>query len=98
MQVSGDQLRRILEQQEHEVAVYDSRSFSRGTVRPKVALKLISAASYVGIGNGKRIRAIRPLNGNMTIGQLHQASHRTRRPRNERGVLFAPDWVLEHRK
>jgi hypothetical protein len=36
MQVSGDQLRRILEQQEHEVAVYDSRSFSRGTVRPKV--------------------------------------------------------------
>ncbi len=98
MQVSGDQLRRILEQQEHEVAVYDSRSFSRGTVRPSVALKLIGAGSYVGIGSGKRIRAIRPLNGNMTIGQLHQASHLTRRPRDERGMLFAPDWVLEHKR
>lgn len=98
MQVAGDQLRRILEQQKHEVVVYDSRSFSRGSVRPAVALKLIGAGSYVGIGSGKRIRAIRPLNGNMTIGQLHHASHLTRRPRDERGVLFAPDWVVEHRK
>lgn len=98
MQVAGDQLRKILEQQEQDVMVYDSRSFSRGSVRPTVALKLIGAASYVGIGNGRRIRALRPLNGNMTIEQLHQASRLIRRPRNERGVLFAPDWVVEHRK
>lgn len=98
MQVSGVQLQSILEQQQHEVMVYDSRSFNRGTVHPSVALKLVAAASSVGIGSGKRIRAIRPLNGNMTIEQLHQASHMTRRPRDERGVLFAPDWVREHKK
>lgn len=98
MQFIGNQLKNILEQQQREVAVYDSRSYPRGSVKPATALRLLDLGSYVGIGNPKRIRAIRPLNGNMTIGQIHQASHTTVRPRNDRGVLFAPDWVVEHRK
>ncbi len=98
MQFVGTQLQTILEQQQHEVAVYDSRSFTRGTVRPSIAMKLVAGGLYVGIGSRKRIRAIRPLNSMMTISQLHQASHMTRRPTNESGELFAPDWVREHRK
>jgi len=58
MQVSGDQLRKILEQQEHEVAVCDSRSFSRGNVLPK-ALKLISPATYVQPGRTVRNHDVR---------------------------------------
>ncbi|MEO8593670.1 MAG: hypothetical protein ABI759_10125 [Candidatus Solibacter sp.] len=98
MQFIGNQLKSILERQQREVEVYDSRSYPRGTVKPTTALRLLELGSYVGIGNPKRIRAIRPLDGNMTIGQLHQASHTTVRPRDARGVIFAPDWVVEHRK
>ncbi len=98
MQFIGNQLKNILEQQQREVDVYDSRSYARGSVKPATALRLLELRTYVGIGNAKRIRAIRPLDGSMTIGQLHQASHLTVRPRDERGSLFAPDWVVEHRK
>lgn len=98
MQFIGNQLKSILERQQREVAVYDSRSYSRGTVKPATALRLLELGTYIGIGNPNRIRAIRPLDGYMTIGQLHQASNMTVRPRNKDGALFAPDWVVEHRK
>ena len=98
MQFIGNQLKNILEQQQREVAVYDSRSYPRGSVKPATALRILELGTYVGIGNPKGIRAIRPLNGNMTISQLHQASHTTARPRDDRGSLYAPDWVVEHRK
>lgn len=98
MQFIGNQLKSILERQQLEVAVYDSRSYPRGTVKPATALRLLELRTYIGIGNSNRIRAIRPLDGYMTIGQLHQASNMTVRPRNKDGALFAPDWVVEHRK
>jgi hypothetical protein len=98
LQFIGNQLKSILERQQREVAVYDSRSYPRGTVKPATALRLLELRTYIGIGNPNRIRAIRPLDGYMTIGQLHQASNMTIRPRNKDGALFAPDWVVEHRK
>lgn len=31
------------------------------------------------------------------ISQIHSASNNTTRPRNDAGLLFAPDWVREHK-
>jgi hypothetical protein len=98
MQFYAEQLRKILEKQESDVAVYDADSFTRGHVSPRLALKLVAGGRYVGIGSVNRIRAVRPLRGSFEIRQLHQASRTTERIRNEAGDLCAADWVREHRR
>ena len=41
MQFSGEQLRGVLSNQLESIAVYDERSFTRGTVQPSGALNLV---------------------------------------------------------
>jgi hypothetical protein len=84
-----------LQRQQHAVAIYNLNSFVRGTVSPATALRILKDEKYVGIGNNKRIRALRPLAENMSIAQLHQASRTTQRPRGMGGELIAPNWVVK---
>ena len=97
MQFYAEQLRKILEQQESAVAVYDADSFTRGRIPPRLALQLVDGGRYVGIGSMNRIRAVRPLRGAFAIADLHRASHTTERIRNDAGELYAAKWVLKHR-
>src|ERR1039458_10258370 len=61
MQFSTPQTLEILRDQTDSVEVYDERSFTRGTAPPAAVLNLVAARHYVGIGNARRIRAVRPL-------------------------------------
>lgn len=75
MQFSGNQLLAILSNQVEALAVYDAQSFTRGEVEPANALVLAASGSFFGIGNKKRIKAIRPVT---TI--FRSNSSRTTRP------------------
>lgn len=97
MQFSGEQLDAILKQQIVEVAVYDVQGFFRGNVRPLAATRIIAEREYVGIGNKRRIRYIRPLGAAGSLGDLNNGSRTTCRVRNDSGVIIAPRLHVEHR-
>lgn len=97
MQFSGQQLEAILSTQDEEVEVYDSEGFLRGQVRPRVAVRITCAGNYVGIGNRRRIRYLRPLNAVFDLRRLHDASRTTRRVRNDLDQLVGGPWVREHK-
>jgi hypothetical protein len=97
MQFSGKQLDTILKQQSVEVAVYDGQGFLKGKVRPLAAMRLTERCEYVGIGNKRRIRYIRPLWGAGSLGDLNNASCTTCRIRNDLGVIIASRPHLEHK-
>jgi hypothetical protein len=54
----------------------------------------LDADSFVGIGNRRRIRFLRPLASHSI---LNAGSHTTRRMNNEFGESIAPPWIREHR-
>lgn len=97
MQFSGQQLGTILQQQGAEVAVYDAHGSFRGNVSPHAAVRIIAEREYVGIGNKRRIRYIRPLWGTMSPEALRNGSRTTRRIRNDHGVIIAPRLHVEHK-
>ena len=97
MQFAGGQLATILNAQNQEVEVYDSEGFLRGEVRPQIAVRIASRGNYVGVGNRRRIRYLRPLDGVFDIRRLHDASRTTRRVKNDRGQLISGPWFREHR-
>src|SRR3990170_68722 len=97
MQFAGQQLEAILSVQDRAVAVYDSDGFLRDEVRPKTAVRIAAAGNYVGIGNRRRIRYLRPLNGTFDLRRLHDASRTTRRVTNDEGQLIGGPWFREHK-
>jgi hypothetical protein len=97
MQFSGEQLDAILKQQIVEVAVYDGQGFFRGNVRPLAATRMIAGRDYVGIGNKRRIRYIRPLWAAGSLSDLSNGSRTTCRVRNDSGIIIAPRPYVEHR-
>ncbi len=62
MQFEGPELENILRRQVVPVHVQDSRFHDRGTIGKQEALQLVRSGLYVGVGNRKRIRFLRPLN------------------------------------
>jgi len=97
MQFSGQQLGAILNQQGAEVAVYDAHGSFRGNVGPHAAVRIIAEREYVGIGNKRRIRYIRPLWGAASLAALRNGSRTTCRVRNDDGVIIAPRPHVEHK-
>ena len=77
MQFDGTVLEQVLAGQREEVGVYDCDSFLRGLVQPWQALDMARGGRYVGIGNRRRIRVIRPLDG--ATAKLGDASRFVRR-------------------
>ncbi len=87
MQFSEFETVEILRRQQERVVLYDHRSFSRGTLLPEEALIEVTVRPYVGIGNRRRIKAIRPLTTSWrriaedsitTIGRRGSVSHNMR--------------------
>jgi hypothetical protein len=97
MQFSGEQLSAILTQQNAEVAIYDGQGFFRGNVRASAAVRMIGEREFVGIGNKRRIRYLRPLWAASHLSDLNHASRTTCRIRNDGGVIIAPRPYVEHK-
>ena len=94
MQFSREQLDAILRQQIAEVGVYDGQGFLRGNVRPLVATRIIAAGEYVGIGNKRRIRYIRPLGAAGSLAELSNASRTTRSIRGDGSSRYGNGQLL----
>ncbi len=64
MQFDVEETRGILGRQTDLVAIHDRSGFPRGgALEPLLVLKCVNLALYVGIGNRRRIRYLRPLGG-----------------------------------
>jgi hypothetical protein len=98
MQFEGEELRGILNQQSDLVAIHDRCGFPRGeALEPLLAIKSVGLDLYVGVGNRRRIRYLRPL-ADAARPPWRGGSHTTERIRNDWGVIIgAPNSGLQHK-
>jgi hypothetical protein len=92
--ITGDQLKAILKQQRESVELRNRHSRPLTHFTPAQALRLVQAGAFVGVGNMRRIRYIRP---DVPVPVGHRGRYSTRRIRNDEGVIIAPDFHLEHK-
>jgi hypothetical protein len=96
MQFEGSVLLEILNRQIEPVEVYDSG----GVLQPrKLAPKTAARMSglYFGVGNRRRVRYLRPVNGAGSVKDLNNGSHTTMRLRGPGRSLLGGKWLREHR-
>ena len=92
MQFDGDTLRGILEGQACDLDIHDANGFPRGKKLPaQIVLKYAELGLYVGVGNRKRIRYIRP---RASVTLLNEGSRTTVRLRA--GDVPVPPMIREH--
>ena len=95
MQFQGERLIEVLRSQEDgavEIRSYSGRL--RGDVSVAEAVRLAGGDCYVGVGNRRRIRYLRPL---LERSALRAGSVFVRRLQNESAMHIAPPWIVEHR-
>jgi hypothetical protein len=102
MQFEGDDLCRILNGQAETVEVYGSDGFLRGDLPAAITARMTLSA-YVGVGNRRRIRYIRPLDGAKTtprevMQELRNGSRTTVRLTGPGNCLLGGQWLREHRR
>ena len=96
MQFDGDVLLTILKSQTEPVEVYDSGGFLRGDLAAVTAAGM-SLGAYVGVGNRRRIRYLRPLKAAGSVEDLQNGSRTTSRLSGENGVHLGGQWLRQHR-
>lgn len=93
--LTGDSLRNILRGQVEKPELRDASGRLVRQISVRDALLIAESGRYAGVGNGRRIRYLRPLVSPASV--LGNAGSRTtRRPRID-GILYAPAWVREHK-
>jgi len=98
MQFDGRRLSAILSHQPEPVDVFDHRSSPVATVSAEQALGLCAGgATYVGIGNKRRIRYIRRLSGALPPDWMLRVANTVQRIRDANGKIIAPRPHIEHR-
>jgi hypothetical protein len=97
VQFENNQLVTILKRQFEEVDVYDACGNLRGSVAPGIAARISSNGQFVGVGNSRRIRYVRPLGSAISCAALQNASRTTRRIRNDAGIVIAARPLVEHK-
>ena len=98
MQFDGEDLRGMLNQQADLVAIHDRSGRPRGeAIEPLLAIKSMNLELYVGVGNRRRIRYLRPV-ADVARHQWCGGSHTTERRRDDWGVITgAPKSGLQHK-
>jgi hypothetical protein len=96
LQFYGDELKQILRFQDKPVEVYDSGGFLRGEISGALAARMMLDA-YVGIGNRRRIRYLRPLSTACELSDLRNGSRTTKRVRGNSGQFLGGHTLREHR-
>ena len=96
MQFYGDELKKILGGQDKSVEVYDSGGFLRGEFSSSVAARMM-LQGYVGVGNRRRIRYLRPLNTAHELSDLRNGSRTTKRAKGDSGQFLGGHTLREHR-
>ena len=94
MHITGDQLKAILKQQGESVELRNRHSRRLCDFTPAEALRIVGPGRFIGVGNMRRIRYIRP---DVPVPVGHRGRYSTRRIRNDNGVIIAPDFHLEHK-
>ena len=95
MQLEGERLLSILKAScGAAVDVHNAEGRLLGSVPLKIALELATSGQYVGVGNRRRIRYLRPLT---RVYSLNRGSQTTVRMRDRSGQTMGGPWVREHR-
>jgi hypothetical protein len=95
MQFEGSALTAILTSQYETVSIHNRFGYAERDVQPMKALWFTEHGSWVGIGNRRRIRYLRP---RTTLFRLSAGSQTTERVRNDWGVIIgAPRSGVCHR-
>jgi hypothetical protein len=97
MQFDGEELRQILKRQTEGVEVYDAAGFARGELAAALAARMALSA-YVGVGNRRRIRYLRPLKGASDPNDLHNGSRTTTRVKGTLDQFLGCELMREHRR
>lgn len=97
MRFFGEELLRILCEQQQPVMVCDAAGVPFKTVHPKEAVLSFAISQFVGIGNRRRIRYIQAVSPSVWGAGWRGGSRTTQRIRNEQGVIIAPRPYIEHR-
>jgi hypothetical protein len=94
VQFDGKSLLGILEHAENAIDLRDENGGLRGPISQRLALKLAESGSYVGIGNLRRIRYLRPLT---RLCALNGGSHTTRPVRADQSCrIYGDKQVIGH--
>ena len=92
--ITGDQLKAVLKQQGESVELRNRHSRPLALLSPAQALRIVGPGRFVGVGNMRHIRYVRP---DVPVPVGHRGRYSTRRIRNDEGVIIAPDFHLEHK-
>jgi hypothetical protein len=96
VQFEGTKLLDLIATTATPIEILDETGNLRGSLDQKTAAWLARNGRYVGVGNIRRIRHLRPLGSVVDPRRLSAASRMTRRIRNDAGVIISAPWIREH--
>jgi hypothetical protein len=89
MEFSGIELESVLQNQTRAVEVYRADGTFQGQIEAGAALKLACAGGFIGVGNGRRIRRIKPTGSGVCLFHWRGGSN-TQVMRNDAGAIIPP--------
>jgi hypothetical protein len=98
VQFQGKALQKVLNITPSAVEIRDIKGHLIGKMSAEAILRKFSAEQWqfwVGVGNRRRIRYLRPLTARY---KLNAGSATTTRVRNDSGLIMAPNFIVEHRR